>query len=122
MRHPRNERLLANARALRKNMTQEERRLWYSFLRAYPIRFRRQEIIGDYIADFYCSAASLVLELDGSQHYEPAGIAHDRERTAFFERCGLMVFRISNRDVNQNFRSVCEQIDILVRQRCAPSP
>ena len=115
--HPRNEKLLTNARNLRKNMTKEERHLWYDFLRDYPIRFRRQEIIGSYIADFYCSSAALIVELDGSQHYEEAGIIHDQERTEYFESLGLRVLRFSNYDVMSNFRGVCEAIDLAVKER-----
>ena len=70
MHYGRNRTLLSNARSLRKEMTKEERHLWYDFLRAYPIRFSRQKVLGKYIADFYCAAAKLVIELDGGQHYE----------------------------------------------------
>ena len=115
--HPRNEKLLTNARNLRKNMTKEEWHLWYDFLRDYPIRFRRQEIIGSYIADFYCSSAALIVELDGSQHYEEAGIIHDQERTEYFESLGLRVLRFSNVDVMSKFRGVCEAIDLVVKER-----
>ena len=117
MAHPRNEKLLSNARNLRKNLTKEERHLWYNFLREYPIRFRRQEIIGNYIADFYCSSASLIIELDGSQHYEEAGKNHDQERTAYFASLGLRVLRFSNYDVLNHFRGVCEAIDLAVKAR-----
>ena len=118
--HPRNGKLLQNARNLRKNMTKEERHLWYDFLRSYPIRFRRQEIIGDYIADFYCSDAALVIELDGSQHYGEHGAASDRKRTEVLEGLGLTVLRFSNLDVQRNFRGVCEQVDAYVRGRGKP--
>ena len=60
-----NKALVQNAKALRKNMTKEEKHLWYDFLRTYPIRFLRQKILGKYIADFYCAEAKLVIELDG---------------------------------------------------------
>lgn len=114
---PRNDDLIQKARNLRKNMTKEERHLWYDFLRNYPIRFRRQKIIGNYIADFYCSGASLVIELDGSQHGEDAARIHDQKRTDYFESFGLQVLRFSNLDVMRNFRGVCEAIDLAVRQR-----
>ena len=103
--------LTDNARELRKNMTKEERRLWYDFLRSYPVRFLRQKVLGKYIADFYCAAARLVIELDGSQHYEASGLAHDEERTAYLEQFGLRVIRIPNNEVNQNFTGVSEYID-----------
>ncbi|MGN0629630.1 MAG: endonuclease domain-containing protein [Oscillospiraceae bacterium] len=92
----RNEEMLSRARALRKNMTGEERRLWFCFLKNYPVRFRRQEIIGGYIADFYCRAAKLVIELDGSQHYSDEGILKDRIRTGRIEERGITVMRIPN--------------------------
>ena len=105
-----NKKLLPNARTLRKGMTKEERHLWYDFLRDRPVRFRRQQIIGNYIADFYCFEKQLVIELDGSQHFEDRGIASDRERDAYMESLGLTVLRYSNADVNQRFRAVCEDI------------
>ena len=115
--HPRNDNLLQNARNLRKNMTKEERHLWLDFLKQYPVRFRRQEIVGDFIVDFYCSAAALAIELDGSQHYEDRGKAYDEERTRYLESCGLKVLRFSNLDIWRNFRGVCEQIDLVVAPR-----
>ena len=104
------------AKALRRNMTPWERKLWYDFLRQYPIRFQRQKAIGDYIVDFYCAKAKLVVELDGGGHYEPAQIQADQSRTAKLEQLGLQVLRICNLDVDRNFRGVCEHIDRLVQQ------
>ena len=104
------------ARMLRKNMTAEERHLWYDFLRNYPVRFVRQKILGRYIVDFYCARAKLVIELDGSQHYEETGIAQDAERTAYLEQYGVRVVRIPNNAVSSNFRGVCEYIDELCEQ------
>ena len=111
-----NKSLVSNARALRKNMTKEERHLWYDFLRTYPVKFLRQKILGKYIVDFYCAAAKLIVELDGSQHYEDKGMEHDKERTACLEQYGVRVLRIPNNEVNQNFPGVCEYIDLAVRQ------
>ena len=116
--------LVPLARELRRNMTPEERRLWYDFLRSYPVRFTRQKIIENYIADFYCAAAALVIELDGSQHYEEAGREKDRIRTEHIEKFGLTVLRIPNNEVHSNFRGVCEYIDeaVMARMRTkAPS-
>ena len=107
------------ARELRKEMTKEERHLWYDFLRAYPVRFRRQKILGNYVADFYCSDAKLVIELDGSQHYEEQGLLADAIRTAFLEQYQLEVLRVPNNAVNQNFHGVCEAIDLAVQRRLA---
>ena len=102
------------AQTLRKNMTKEERHLWYDFLRTYPQKFYRQKVIGKFIVDFYCAKAKLVIELDGSQHYEDNTLAYDNERTAYLQQYGLRVVRFSNREVHENFRGVCEYIDQLV--------
>ena len=101
-------------------MTKEERHLWYDFLRSYPVRFTRQKVLGHYIADFYSAEAKLILELDGSQHYEAIHIVKDEERTAFLENFGLTVIRIPNNEVNRNFPGVCEYIDAAVKQALAP--
>jgi len=110
-------RTLRKSQQLRKNMTKEERHLWYDFLKSYPIPFHRQYSFGAYIVDFYCHQAKLVLELDGSQHCEPEQIEYDRKRTAFLEHQGLYVLRISNLDVIRQFRAVCEMIDVVVQRR-----
>ena len=111
-----NKSLVSNARQLRKNMTKEERHLWYDFLRDYPIKFLRQKILGKYIVDFYCADANLIVELDGSQHYEDKGMIYDTERSAYLAQYGLRVLRIPNNEVNRNFSGVCEYIDIAVKQ------
>ena len=97
-------------------MTKEESHLWYDFLRSYPVRFSRQKILGRYIVDFYSAAAKIVIEVDGSRHYEPDKRQKDAERTAFLEEYGLTVIRIPNNEVGRNFRGVCEYIDAAVRQ------
>ena len=112
-----NPRLVGNAKALRKEMTSEERHLWYDFLRTYPVRFLRQKVLGNYIVDFYCAKAGLVIELDGSQHYQTRGMEHDEERTAFLSEYGLTVLRIPNTEVNCSFHGVCEWIDLKVKER-----
>ena len=111
-----NKQLVPLARQLRKEMTKEERHIWYDFLRTYPVRFSRQKILGKYIADFYSAEAKLVIELDGAQHYEDINAEKDAERTAFLEAYGLTVIRIPNNEVNRNFREVCEYIDAAVKQ------
>ncbi len=73
------------ARELRENMTHWERKLWYEFLRLYKVRFQRQKAIGNYIADFYCAKARLVIELDGGRHYEPEQVQRDNERTEILQ-------------------------------------
>ena len=106
-----NSRLTDFARELRRNMTKEERHLWYDFLRGYPVKFTRHKVLGKYIADFYCAKANLVVELDGSQHHDSVEIAKDQERTEFLKTYGITVIRIPNNAVMQNFRGVCEYID-----------
>jgi len=96
-------------------MTKEERHLWYDFLRDYPIRFLRQKVIDNYIVDFYCHEARLIIELDGSQHYEEQNRIKDAIRTEKLEDRDLTVIRIPNNEINHNFRGVCEYIDLFVR-------
>ena len=111
-----NKQLVPFAKQLRKEMTKEERHLWYDFLRTYSVRFSRQKVLGKYIADFYSAEAKLVIELDGSQHYEELNVEKDTDRTAFLEGYGLTVIRIPNDEVMRNFRGVREYIDAAVRQ------
>ena len=114
MEHKHNPKLTKNARNLRKNMTPEESKLWYGYLRKLPVRVLRQKVIDNYIVDFYCAKAKLVIELDGSQHYEDKGIAYDTERTKYLEQYGLTVIRIPNNEINYNFDGVCEYLDDIV--------
>lgn len=111
-----NKNMVPFAKELRKNMTKEERHLWYDFLREYPIKFTRQKVLGKYIADFYCAKANVVIELDGSQHYENSGLLSDERRTAYLEEYGIKVIRISNLDVMKNFDGVCMHIGNAVKQ------
>ena len=114
---PKDNSQLENARRLRREMTPHERKLWYLFLRKYPVKIYKQRIIGKYIVDFYCACAKLVIEVDGSQHYEPRGMAYDEKRSAFFSTLGLAVLRFSNRDIDRDFRGVCEQIELTIQNR-----
>ncbi len=116
MQRKHNKQLIPLAKHLRREMTKEERHLWYDFLRSYPVRFSRQKVLGEYIADFYSAEARLVIELDGSQHYENDNTEKDAERTVFPEGYGLRVIRIPNNEVSRNFRGVCEHIDAAVKQ------
>ncbi len=116
MQRKHNKQLVPLAKHLRKNMTKEERHLWYDFLRNHSVRFSRQKILGKYIADFYSAEANLVIEIDGSQHYEDSVVMQDAERTAFIEAYGLKVIRIPNNEISKNFRGVCEYIDTEVKQ------
>ena len=114
---PRNKKLKGFSRALRNSATPQENRLWYQFLRTYPVRFNRQRIIGNYIVDFYCDKAKLVVELDGSQHYMVTGEAKDIERDNFLNSLNLKVLRFSNADINKHFYEVCTVIDNTVKER-----
>ena len=114
---PKDNTKLETARNLRRDMTPHERKLWYLFLRKYPVKIYKQRIIGRFIVDFYCASAKLVIEIDGSQHFEDQGTAYDAERTAYLESLGLKVVRYSNRDIDREFRAVCDQIDYLIRTR-----
>ena len=112
-----NKNLMPLSKALRKNMTKEEKHLWYDFLRGYHTKFLRQKVLGQYIVDFYCAKAKLVLELDGSEHYTQEGKIKDEKRTKYLEKYGLTVVRILNKDINTNFYGVCEYIEKLVKER-----
>ena len=112
-----NKNLLHTAKALRRRMTPQERHLWYDFLRKHPIKFYKQRPIGAYIADFYCSEAKLIIELDGNQHYTKRGKEHDDMRTEVLETFGITVVRLSNYDVDKNFEGVCAEINKLLKQR-----
>ena len=111
-----NSKIVPFAKELRKNMTKEERYLWYDFLREYPVKFTRQKVLGKYIADFYCAKANIVVELDGSQHYEDEGLINDEKRTEYLKQYGIRVIRISNLDVLKNFEGVCMHIDNMTKQ------
>ncbi len=108
--------LLSHARALRKIMTQQERKLWYLFLQSYPVKIYKQRIIGSYIVDFYCASAKLVIEIDGSQHYSDVGVAHDSRRDAYLQGLGLHILRFSNAEINQHFDRVCECIHLYIQK------
>ena len=105
-----NSNLNAFAGELRKNMTKEEQRLWYGYLRNCPVKFYRQRIVGNYIVDSYSASAKLAIELDGSQHYDPQMQKSDAERTKAINCLGIEVLRFSNADVMNRFDSVCEAI------------
>ena len=104
------------AKELRKNMTPWERKLWYDFLRSYPIRFQKQKAIGNYIADFYCAKARLIIELDGGGHYTAEQKENDRIRTKELTSMNIKVMRISNLEIDHNFRGVCEYIDLTIKK------
>ena len=117
MRLPYNKTLIPLAKSLRKNATPQENHLWYDFLRSCTPRFQRQKTIGQFIADFYCEKAKLVIELDGSQHFTPEGHTYDEARTAAIETLAVTVLRFTNRDIDREFQAVCMRIDTVVRER-----
>ncbi len=115
MNYKHNPNLTPNARELRKNMTKEEKQLWYNFLNKTSVRFLRQKVIDNYIVDFYCSKLNLIIELDGSQHYEEKGLHKDKIRTEKLEERQLTVIRIPNNEIWNNFDGVCEYIDNYIK-------
>ena len=117
-----NNKLLNVARILRRNMTRQEKHLWYDFLRYYPVKMYKQRIIDNFIADFYCHSARLVIELDGSQHYTIQGEEYDEARTEILEKYGIHVLRFSNKDVDDNFEGVCRMIDKVINERIENLP
>ncbi len=111
-----NPKLTENARNLRKNMTKEEKRLWYNYLKDCPVRFLRQKVIDNFIVDFYCSSLKLIIELDGSQHYDEKGLnKYDKIRTEKLEKRDLTIIRIPNNEIWYNFDGVCEYIDNFIK-------
>mgnify|MGYP002772070545 FL=1 len=111
-----NKDLIRVAKNLRSNMTKEEKHLWYDYLKNYKVRFSRQKILGKYVADFYCAKANLVIELDGSQHYQEKELDYDKARTEYLSKFNIKVVRIPNNEVNKNFDGVCRYIDMTVQQ------
>ena len=105
-----NKRNTGNAQRLRREMTREERHLWYDFLKPAGIQAHRQKTIGPYIVDFYISSAKLVIELDGSQHFEETGQAADAVRDRYLQELGFIVLRYANSEIHHNYRGVCEDI------------
>ena len=112
-----NKKLLDKAKFLRKEMTPQEKQLWYQFLKTYPLKIYKQRPIGYFIADFYCSKAKLVIELDGSQHYTVDGKEYDEFRSEAINTLGIDVIRFSNTDIDENFEGVCFEIDRIISER-----
>ena len=111
------DRLLVLARAMRKSMTPYERKLWYDFLSKYSVHIVRQKIFGHYILDFYCKQAKVAIELDGSQHYGDVGKRNDAVRTKFLEEQGILVLRYSNKEIHDNFKGICMDIERVISSR-----
>lgn len=112
-----NKKLIPLAKTLRKNATKQENRLWYDCLSSSPVRFQRQKVIGDYIVDFYCDEAKLVIEIDGTQHETLVGLQNDFARTNELETYGLLVVRFTNNEIDNNFSYVCNSIDEVLNNR-----
>ena len=109
--------LVPAAKELRKDMTPQERKLWYAFLSKQSMRFRRQKPIGNFVVDFYCHQAKLVIEIDGRQHRDEEGLAHDKERDAHLSALGLTVIRFTNQDIDYGFKEACGKITNLLGAR-----
>jgi very-short-patch-repair endonuclease len=108
--------LIEKAKELRENMTPEENKLWYKFLRNYPLRFLRQKVIDDYILDFYCSKVRLDIEIDGNQHLSVANREHDAVRAGKLSQFGITTIRFFNDQINLNFPEVCRQIESKINE------
>jgi very-short-patch-repair endonuclease len=108
--------LIKKAKELRKNMTPAERKLWYEFLRKYPVRFLNQKVLDGYILDFYCAKARFCVEMDGYQHMSVTNREHDAVRTGLLNRYGISVIRFSNDEINYRFEEVCEKIEQKVKE------
>ncbi len=98
-------------------MNAEEKHLLYDFLQKYPVRFQKQEIVGNYILDFYCSKAKLAMEIDGTQHYTPESSEYDKERTEYLESRGIKVIRMLNKDINDDLENACKNIMLAMKKR-----
>ena len=112
-----NREMRERARELRRNMTPQEKRLWYNFLSSYDVKIYRQRSIGGFIVDFYCSKVKLAIEIDGSQHYTEEGTEYDSERSIVLKKYGVETIRFSNLDIDRNFEGVCQEIDSVIKER-----
>ncbi len=110
MKYTSNKKLTPNAKSLRKNMTEAERKLWYDVLKKFPVTINRQKVIGNYIVDFCCYSKKIIVEVDGGQHYEEEKIKDDEKRTKYLEGLGYKVLRYSNYDVIKNIDGVYEDL------------
>ena len=108
---------IQNAKELRRNMTEQEKKLWFLYLRNYTIKFYRQRAVNNYVLDFYCAKARLAIELDGSQHYSDDGIDYDENRTRALQKYGIKVIRFTNPQLTYKFKEVCEVIDAEIKAR-----
>ena len=110
-----NKELTNLSQKLRKNMTKEEKHIWYNFLKKYPVQFKRQVTCGHYILDFYCPKAKLAIEIDGTYHRSIE--KSDRIREEYLEKLGIVVMRYPNKNIWESFIEVQSQIDYMVKKR-----
>ena len=110
-----NKKNIALAKNLRRNATPQENHLWYDFLSKCKVKFQRQKAIDNFIADFYCHKAKLIIEIDGSQHYTEEGRQKDEFRTEILEGYELKVIRFTNFQIDTNFRGVCDYIEAVLK-------
>ncbi len=112
-----NRKMRERARELRRNMTAQEKHLWYDYLSSYDVKIYRQRSISGFIVDFYCSKVKLAIEIDGSQHYTEEGAEYDSERSIVLKKYGVETIRFSNLDIDRNFEGVCQEIDSIIKER-----
>ena len=117
MNQTRRQLLAQRAENMRKQMTPAERRLWFGFLREYPLPFVAQKVIGDYIVDFYCNRLRLSIEIDGDSHYWPGQEEYDQTRTTYLEMLEIKELRFTNNEIYENFEGVCEVIHAEIEKR-----
>lgn len=117
MEQTRRQLLAERAKTMRQSMTPAERRLWFSFLREYPIPFVAQKVIGNYIVDFYCRKVRLSIEIDGDSHCDPYQRKHDEIRTTFLDMMEIRELRFTNTDIYENLDGGCEAIHWEVQRR-----
>ena len=109
--------LINVAKILRRNMTKQEKHLWYDFLKNYPVKIYKQRVLDNFIVDFYCHQARLAIEIDGLQHYTAIGSYHDAVRTEILEKYNIVVLRFSNEKIDKEFDEVCFVIDRIIKER-----
>ena len=113
--------LTKRSRRLRRNMTRQEKHIWYDYLRKLPFTINRQMVIGSYIVDFYCAKAGIVIEIDGIQHYWKKQYLYDKKRTEKLESYGLQVIRFTNKEIDTKFESICIFMDKIFNEHIKES-
>jgi very-short-patch-repair endonuclease len=115
--HPYRAKLTARARALRRNMTATELKLWHGFLKTHACRFVRQKPMDDYVVDFYCARSQLAIEVDGESHFFGKALAYDQRRANVLAGMGIAILRFTNREITENFDGVCSSIAAVLEGR-----